>query len=344
MAIDKKQSFHDILQGEGNVPYLTSAWQHLIGHEYGAQEQAQAHIDFVKKWDWDYVKINPRSAYYSETWGATFDHDDYGAGRSPRLTKTLITKPEQVNDVAYVDPESSPVLQEEVQATALVHQALSDRVVLQTVFSPLTVLLGLAALPRVNHHPLYGNSPVLTPDELLKTDPEATKRALDAIAHTLADYVKLLVAPTEQGGAGVDGIFYAVTGTASRGYFTRDEFLEFADPYDRIVLDAAGGHIKLLHTCKEHSNPDWFADYPIDALQWDTFLEGNPAITDEFGATPVAGPASTLLAEGADLQELKRQIQETINARRDGKPFFLAPSCTVPPKPGEENFRILREA
>ena len=49
MAIDKKQSFHDILQGEGNVPYLTSAWQHLIGHEYGAQEQAQAHIDFVKK-------------------------------------------------------------------------------------------------------------------------------------------------------------------------------------------------------------------------------------------------------------------------------------------------------
>lgn len=70
MAIDKKQAFHDILKGEGNVPYLTSAWQHLIGHEYGAQKQARAHIDFVSKWDWDWVKINPRSAYHSEIWGA----------------------------------------------------------------------------------------------------------------------------------------------------------------------------------------------------------------------------------------------------------------------------------
>lgn len=344
MTLDRKQAFHDILNGEGKTPYLVSAWQHLIGHEYGAEEQADAHIDFVRKWDWDWVKVNPRSAYYSETWGAQFDHDDYGSGRSPRLIKTPITKLDDLEKVTYVDPQSSEPLQEEVKAVARIHQALSDRVVLQTVFSPLTVLLGLAALPRVNHHPIYGNAPVLTRDELLYANPEAAKKALDAIAHTLADYVKLLVTPVEQGGAGADGIFYAVTGTASRGYFDQDKFKEFSEPYDRIVLAAAGGHVKLLHTCKERSNPDWFSDYPIDALQWDPFLEGNPEITDRFGAVPVSGPDSTLIAQGADLDELRRQVRETIADRENGKPFLLAPSCTIPPRPGDENLRILREA
>ncbi len=343
MSLDRKQAFFNILHGEGDVPYLTSAWQHFIGHEYGAEAQAEAHIDFVKKWDWDYVKINPRSAYYSETWGAKFDHDDYGTGRSPRLTVTPITKVEDVQKVVYVDPQQSAALQEELQAAKLIHQSLSDRVVLQTVFSPLTVLLGLAALPRVNHHPIYGNAPVLTRDELLFTDVEATKKALDAIARTLADYATLLVTPVEQGGAGADGIFYAETGTASRFYFSHDEFKELSEPYDRIVLDAVGDHVKLLHTCKEHAHPDWFTDYPIDALQWDVFLEGNPKATDDFDATPVVGPASTLIAEGADLDALRREVHETI-AEREYKPFLLAPSCTIPPHPGDGNLRILREA
>lgn len=99
-----------------------------------------------------------------------------------------------------------------------------------------------------------------------------------------------------------------------------------------------------MNLVKHISGARFSSFYPIDALQWDTFLEGNPAITDEFGATPVNGPASTLLAEGTDLQELRRQTQVTIDARRSGKPFLLASSCTVPPKTGEENFRILREA
>ena len=34
-----------------------------------ADEFVDAYIDFVKQWDWDWGKINPRAIYYSEAWG-----------------------------------------------------------------------------------------------------------------------------------------------------------------------------------------------------------------------------------------------------------------------------------
>ena len=39
---DLRTIFHDILAGDAEKPYLVSAWQHLIGHEYGADEFAAA--------------------------------------------------------------------------------------------------------------------------------------------------------------------------------------------------------------------------------------------------------------------------------------------------------------
>jgi uroporphyrinogen decarboxylase len=343
MALDRKQAFHDILAGEGTVPHLTSAWQHFVHHEYGVEEQVRAHADFVTKWDWDWIKINPRSAYYTEAWGGVFDHDDYGNGRSPKLITPPVKQLDDLRNVDYVDPETSAALSEETGIVRGVHQAFPDRVVLQTVFSPLTVLLGLAALPRINHRAIYGHEPTLSRDELLYERPDEAKRALNAIARTLADYVEQLVAPVEQGGAGADGIFYAVTGTASRQYFDHEHFTEFSEPYDRIVLQAAGSSVKLLHTCKEYSNPEWFTDYPIDLLQWDSFVEGNPPVTDAYGSVPVSGPDAALIGKDGDLQELSRQLAVTTEARA-GKPFLLAPSCTIPPNPGDENLRLLRQA
>lgn len=126
--------------------------------------------------------------------------------------------------------------------------------------------------------------------------PRPLAAALRSISLTLADYARWLVTPIEQGGAGVDGVFYAVTGTAASGYFTRDEYREFAEPYDRIVLERAGDNVKLFHTCQDHANPEWFLDYGIDALQWDHFLAGNPSLeavrsSGRLGPiTPVQGP------------------------------------------------------
>ena len=348
MAQDLKQKFHDILggnaqEGDDTLPFLVSAWKHVVGHEYGPYEQAQAQIGFVRQWDWQWVKINPRSAYYAESWGVVFDQYDYGGGRSPRQVTALIHTPQDLAKVKRLDPEKIAPLREQVESVRQTTAALDDRIVLQTVFSPLTVLLHLAALPRINGRKLYGIDPSLTADELL-SDGRAAKQALQAIAETLADYVTLLVTPREQGGAGADGIFYAVTGTASRGYFTREQYREFAEPYDRIVLQAAGDAVKLLHTCRDRSNPDWFKDYGIDLLQWDQFLEGNPPIDADadVSATPVGGPDTALLSSDSSIEEFNDEIAQTIH-RRAGHPFLLAPSCTVPAVYEDARLRILRD-
>lgn len=343
MTRDRRQEFHDLAKGEGTTPYLTSAWQHFVGAEYDVELQARAHIDFVRKWDWDYVKINPRSAYYAEAFGAHFDPDDYGTGRSPRLLDYPVSRPEDLAKITPVDPTASKPFADQIASARLIREDLGDRAILETVFSPLTVLLFVAGLPRINGKALYGTAPVLDKDTLLFTDKEATRKALDAITETLIAYVKTVLAPVEQGGAGLDGIFYAETGMASRGYFTHEQFLELARPYDERILAAVGDHVRLLHTCRDHANPGWFADYPIDLLQWDPYVPGNPPISDDFNAVPVGGPDAVLIGEGTDTDELAKQIKETVDSRK-GKPFLLAPSCTIPPKPDDEHLRLLREA
>ena len=69
----RREQFHNIARKsvpEGEPIHLTSAWQHLVGHEYGAEEFAKAYIDFVERWDWDWVKINPRAVCYAEALGS----------------------------------------------------------------------------------------------------------------------------------------------------------------------------------------------------------------------------------------------------------------------------------
>ncbi|NEG69596.1 uroporphyrinogen decarboxylase family protein [Bifidobacterium choloepi] len=371
MTIDRKQAFHDILDGHAEVPFLTSAWAHFVGSEYGPAELAGAHIDFVERWDWDWVKINPRSAYYPEAWGAVFDQFDYGGGKSPRLERPVILRPEDTAGIRHIDVESSQVFREQVAAAAQIADRFDDRVVIQTVFSPLTVLYYLASLPRVKNKPVYGPAPTVTIESLLFEQPDAAKSALLAIAKTLADYVRLLVAPRSQGGAGVDGIFYAVTGTVAKHYLTREQYREFGEPFDRIVLDAvrdasslsageAGAKIRLLHTCQDYSNPDWFVGYPVDVLQWDQFLAGNPKPDELIGApgewtsldgrvadlgvhgpVPVLGPESRLLGASTDIDELRRELRDVVE-ERVGRPFLLAPSCTLPGF-DDSRLRLLRE-
>ena len=90
MTEDRRTQFHQIAHGQGNQAWLTSAWQHHIGHEYGAENFAAATLDFVRKWDWDWVKINPRAIYYAEVWDAVYDKDHYD-WLIPRTVRQLST-------------------------------------------------------------------------------------------------------------------------------------------------------------------------------------------------------------------------------------------------------------
>lgn len=332
--------FRDIIAGRGERPHLTAAWQHFVGREYDPVDFAQASVEFVQRWDWDWVKINPRAVYYAEAWGGVYDPDNY-EGVVPALLKPAIGAPEEVKKIAALDPNENAIFAEHIGSARAIKQALPDRAVIQTIFSPLSVLYQLADLPLYPGQKTSTTS--FTQADLLDGYSVETKHALAAIAGTLAAYVKELLRPASEGGAGLDGIFYAVTGTASQGLVTREQFDEFSVPYDRQILAAGREGIIVFHTCQDDSHPDWFADWPIDALQWDQALPANPGVDTDFGVTPVAGPSSTLFAPGQDLNKLASQIETTVKART-GKPFLLAPSCTIPTPATDEALSLLRRA
>lgn len=346
MSIDRRKAFHDIANRRpSEVPYLVGAWQHLVGHEYGSETFARAYVDFVKRWDWEWVKINPRAVYYAEAWGSQYDPDDYPGVVLPRQLKPGIAKPEDVESIGRLDPKGNNAIGENYRAAALIREELKDRAVLQTVFSPLSVYLQIADLPLYPGDPVA--KPIVTRDQIIKDQPQNAKRALNNIALTLADYAVALVTPVEQGGAGLDGIFFAETGIVSEGFFSREEYLEFSEPYDRIVIDAVRkanpDAVVLLHTCRKDSHPDWFVGSGAQIIQWDQYIGGNPSIDADLDTVPVGGASQNDFETDADPEVVRREIQDTID-RRKGRPFLLAPSCTVPTPANEESLRILSEA
>ena len=340
---DRKTLFQDLVNGKATVPFLTAAWQHFNEHENDPEEFAQYTIDFVDKWDWDWVKINPRATYYSEVWGSTYDPHDYGPDPIQKQLSAAIEKPSDIAKIERIPLSDSKVLQDALKSARLIRDHFPDRVVVMTLFSPLSALLQCAGLSLYLGDAIYGSDPNFGAKELILDQPDAAKRALQAITDTFVEYVHQLVAPVSEEGSGLDGIFFAVTGTASNGYFTKEEFDEFSRPYDLQVLAAAQGKIKVFHTCRMDSHPEWFTDYPVSAIQWDQFMRDNPDITEDLGITPVGGVNFKLFAPGADEAQVRKELDETVSAC-EGKPFFLAPSCTVPTPASDEALALLRNA
>jgi uroporphyrinogen decarboxylase len=347
MAADRRRIFHDIARKDDNVttPYLVGGWQHLVGHEYGASEFARAYVDFVKRWDWEWVKINPRAVYYAEAWGATFDPEDYQGFVLPKKVSSPIAEPSDIAKVTQIDVLENPAFSEAIEAATLIRRGLEDRAVLQTVFSPLSVLLQIADLPLYPSD-TYAHSDT-TVRELILDQPVAAKQALTNIADALAAYVTELVKPESEGGAGLDGIFFAITGTVSEDYFDRDQYREFSEPYDRIVIEAlrkaSKDAVVLFHTCQAHSHAQWFDDGQTELLQWDPFLDGNLDVDELHQAVPVVGASAQDFAVDGSPEGVAAELDKTI-ATLIGTPFLLAPSCTVPTPASDASLQALSDA
>lgn len=341
---DRRKEFEAMVAGKGDTPFLTSAWQHFVGHENSAEDLARYTIEFVDKWDWDWVKINPRATYYSEVWGGKYSETDYGDIPIQKQLQAAINSPEELAALPAIDPMDSPVLREHIEGARLIKAHYPDRVVIQTIFSPLSILLQMAGLPLYLANEVYGSETTFTRDDLIFAQSDVALEALQKITDTFAAYIEILTKPAAEGGAGLDGVFYAVTGTASDGYFSKAAFDKYSRPFDLQLCKAVqeSGKVVVFHTCREDSHPEWFTDYPISALHWDQFLPGNPPITTDLHITPVGGVNYPLFTPGEDLEEVQRQLDET-RSDRSGLPFLLAPSCTIPTPASDEALSLLRK-
>ena len=223
--------------------------------------------------------------------------------------------------------------------TKLVKEGVGDTPVLQTLFTPMSILEYLCGHKTVasSRSAARESSPL---PKLIENHPEKVHDALNNIAKTLINYVK------ESLKAGADGFFYAVLGLARDGLLTKEEFNEFGTKYDEMILDAAKDSFLLLHTCGPESNADRFKDYPIHALHWADRLQENPSLQDAaewIGDKCVMGGVFEELFTESDIEEVEKQAAESLVTMKN-QPFILAPGCGLPPHTNPEAVKALRQA
>ncbi|WP_462413002.1 uroporphyrinogen decarboxylase family protein [Neobacillus sp. Marseille-QA0830] len=318
---NKKDRFNALLSGEMADRPIVSGWRHFTDKEQNAKDLAETTIEFTKQYDWDWVKINPRATYLSEIWGNTYDFQDYRTV-FPRQTNAAIAAPEDVWNIQAKSAAGSAPLQEQLQAVKQIREGLPETPIIQTIFSPLTVLMFLAGRSAYVYETIFGIEEPVSYEALFSEQRSGVHKALHAISLTLADYV------TELERAGADGVFYAVTGTAHPKLFNEAMFNEFSRPYDLIVLEAASYGKRVLHTCGPYSQPERFNDYPIEGISWDTGAAGNLELTGDLKATKVGGVDHELFAKN-DIRQIQEQAKEALHLMA-GQPFILAPNCSIP--------------
>lgn len=334
MTWNKQKRFEALLTGTKADRPIVSGWHHFLDKEQTSADLAEATVEFAQKYDWDWVKINPRATYLAEVFGNTYDFTDY-RWVFPKQTHAVVSSAKDLPKIEQVDVNNSAPLQEQLEAVRLIRQGLPDTPIIQTLFSPLTILMFLTGNSSYHDQTMYGSEDPLDFATLLQEDRAGVHRALHQIATTMAAYI------VELDKAGVDGLFYATTGTAHPKLFDLATFNEFSRPYDMIVLDAMKKG-RILHTCGPHADPARFDDYPVEGISWDTEAEGNPDLTISLQKTKVGGVDHHIFKD-SDPAMIEQQVNKGLQATKD-EPFLLVPNCAVAVDATEEALFTLRNS
>lgn len=327
--MNKKERVDAALQGEQVDRVPVSMWGHDFVREWSAQTLAESMVENFTRYDWDFMKVNPRASYHVEGWGidAQPSGDKY---TPPVLENTPVKNSSDWKRLRPLEPDRG-VLGEQLHALQLINHAIGfDAYFVQTIFCPLGVAKYLVG---------NKNEPIL---HTIREDRTALRTALRIINET---FINFAIACLEQGAS---GIFYATNKWAAEGLLTEDQYREFGEQYDLEFLDAIKSRSKfnILHNCGSHIYFDLLASYPVHALSWATTLEGNPDLREgklRSGKAVMGGISEkTTLRNGSPLQ-----VQEEVGQALEltgGRHFLLAPGCAVPPETPAENLEAIRRA
>ncbi len=305
-----------------------SLWRHFFDCERSAEDLAGAMLAFQKRYDWDWMKVNPRASYHVEGWGVT---TSYGAGGP--LDKPVVTAYpiQSLADWGRLKPLSMDqgALGEQLEALERIGESLGgETYFIETIFNPLSIAADLVDNPKV------------AIPALMVSNPQALKDALEVITATFSEFAKRCL------DAGADGIFFATTDWASRDLLNEEQYAEWGRPYDLRVLEAAqGAHFNVLHVCKNNNLLFALADYPVHAINWAVGSPGNPGLRDvqlNTNKTVIGGWMNETLRDGtpAMIKSEARAAREQTGGRR----FMLGPACSIAPESPEENVKAARAA
>lgn len=326
MKLSHKERINRTLEGKDIDRPAISMWRHFYDRENTGKGIVDVMIEFQRKYDWDFMKINTRASYHIEDWGAKFVFSDNPLIKPQRVDFPIKNK---------IDWEKIKILDWRNGALSETLGAVSDLVAeigdevhcLPTIFSPLSIAADLAEND-------------LRFVEILHDEPAELKMALEAITVTFAGFVRDLMK------AGAAGIFFATTEWASRDLLTEEEYLEFGQPYDLEVLKSAqSGIFNVIHICNKNNMLPLFKNYPAQVLSWNPFDEGNLSIHQAaqiFDMTFLTGVDHIqTMAKGLP-GNVKKQIEDSLRDTPAGK-LMIGPGCALKVNTPEENIKAAIE-
>ena len=303
------------------------SWGHTYREEWSPADLAAATVERARRFGWDFVKFQPRASCFAEAFGSVYKPAGHRL-KGPVLVSTAVPDLESWRKVELVNPKA---LDDQVESIGLVAGELGPGVpVIQTVFSPLTVA-GY----------LVGKSKSRVVRELRKS-PELVRPALDRIADALVDFSKRSVE------AGAAGVFYAISGYASKDAMPEALYRELVLPYDVGVLERLPREawFNAVHLCGSNLNFGLARDLPAQVISWSVHNQGNPSLAEgrTISGKPVMGGlgqrASLLYGTPAEVEaEARRAIAET-----GGRGLLVAPGCSVPPRARDTNLAAMVSA
>jgi uroporphyrinogen decarboxylase len=313
--------------GEIDRPPI-SAWRHFYDRENSRDGLVEAMIEFQRKFDWDFMKINPRAFYHIQDWGANFEPSKDPLLKSSKISLP-VTKAADWAKIVPLDPAAG-VLGETLSAVhEIIRQIGSEIHIVHTVFSPLSIAGDLVD---------GGDSHFV---ELLRESPDDLHLALESITTTFVEFVR------ESMKTGISGIFFATTEWASRDLLTEEEYLEFGQPYDLRVLKTAGGaRLNIIHVCGKNNMLPLFREYPAPVLSWNPFEEGNLSIHQAAqicGKLFLTGMDQNITLLSGPPAVIIKQIEDSLRDVPLGR-LMVGPGCALKVTTPDDNLRAAAEA
>lgn len=324
--MNKKERVEAALRGEAVDRVPVSVWGHDYQREGSAQTLAEATLESYTRYDWDYVKVTPRSSYIVEGWKARYkpSGEKY---MPPVLDATPIRSSSDWKRLRPIEPDQG-ALGEQLLALQLINHALGfEAYFVETIFSPLAVAQLLVG----------GDEPVL---QTIREDRNAMHTALRVIAETITSFA---IACLEQG---AHGIYYALNGWASADQLTEDQYREFGEQYDLEILDTLKSRSKctVLHNSGENIHFDLVASYPVHVINWACEKQGNPDLRDGMrrsGKAVMGGLSASTLQKGGTASQIQDEVGGVLELT-GGRNLLLAPGGSIAPDVPSKNLNALR--
>jgi uroporphyrinogen decarboxylase len=327
--MNKKERVDAALRGDPVDRVPASMWGHDFEREWNTQALTEALVENFTRYDWDYLKVNPRASYHAEGWKAKYrpSGEKY---KAPICDETPIKCISDWKRLRPLEPDYGP-LGEQLHILQLLNHAVGyDAYFVQTIFCPLGVAMYIAGDNRE------------AVQQALHEDRKAMHAALRVITETFTAFA---IACLDEGAS---GIFYATNGWASEGVLTPDQYREFGEQYDLEFLDAIKSRSKfnILHNCGTHIYFDQLSSYPVQALSWGDTLEGNPDLREgkmRSGKAVMGGISEQIMLKSGSAIQVQEEVERALELT-GGRHFLLAPGCAIPPEAPAKNLAAIRRA